>query len=54
MTSTGKQRRHMITVDMCMFFSSLGKIGHDDDDNVQEPDLEKSGLFSDKKNFKLV
>lgn len=35
--------------------NSLGKIGHeeDDEDDVQEADLEKTGLFSDKKNFKI-
>lgn len=33
--------------------NSLGKVGHEDEDNVNEPDLEKSGLVSDKKNFKV-
>lgn len=35
--------------------NSLGKIGHEgDDDTEEELELEKSGLWSDKKNFKWV
>ena len=39
-------------ISLWVFFSSLGKIGHEDDEDVQEADLEKTGLMSDKKNFK--